>query len=311
MSAAEKVEVSHQPVADLKMDGGTQPRSRINDEVVSEYAALWKSGAEFPPVIAFHDGATTWLADGFHRTHAARQAGVKSIPAEVYPGTRRDAILYSVGANAAHGVRRTNEDKRKAVMTLLQDEEWGQWSDREIARQCAVSKSFVNSLRSSLSTNASEPAPPRTYKNKHGTVSTMRTDKIGRKKPAEVTDSNGTVKKPVEERREEISTLAAEGHRAEQIASKLGVDVARVRRIAKRFDIPLPDQHIGKVHHVQVRRVIEQTITGLEGYALGLNTIGSLSEVTSEEASEWLESLTASLKALNKLKRNLTEIANG
>lgn len=90
------------------------------------------------------------------------------------------AVLHSVGANAQHGQRRTNADKRKAVMTLLNDEEWGQWSDREIARQCAVSKSFVNKLRPSLSTMDSEKSVPRTYTTKHGTVSTMNTQNIGR-----------------------------------------------------------------------------------------------------------------------------------
>jgi len=44
-------------------------------------------------------------------------------------GTQRDAILHSVGANATHGLRRSNQDKRKAVVTLLEDNEWCQWSD--------------------------------------------------------------------------------------------------------------------------------------------------------------------------------------
>ena len=34
-------------------------------------------------------------------------------------------------------------------MKLLRDEEWSQWSDNEIARQCAVSQRFVSSLRPS------------------------------------------------------------------------------------------------------------------------------------------------------------------
>jgi hypothetical protein len=42
------------------------------------------------------------------------------------------------GAQGAHGLRRTNEDKRRSVMTLLNDPEWAVWSDRAIARQCAV-----------------------------------------------------------------------------------------------------------------------------------------------------------------------------
>jgi hypothetical protein len=36
----------------------------------------------------------------------------------------RDAILFSVSANGTHGQRRTNEDKRRAVLCLLNDPEW-------------------------------------------------------------------------------------------------------------------------------------------------------------------------------------------
>jgi hypothetical protein len=93
---------------------------------------------------------------------------------------RRDAILYSVGANEAHGLRRTNDDKPRAVMTLLTDAEWATWSDREIARRCAVSPDFVSKLHRSLSSDDSEA---RTYTTKHGTVATMNTAAIG--KPAD------------------------------------------------------------------------------------------------------------------------------
>ena len=54
----------------IRIDGGTQSRVEINNEIVAEYAALIKAGAEFPPVIVFYDGVDTWLADGFHRFHA-------------------------------------------------------------------------------------------------------------------------------------------------------------------------------------------------------------------------------------------------
>ncbi len=39
------------------------------------------------------------------------------------------------------------EDKRRAVMTLLQDVEWGQWSDREIAQRCKVEHKTVGKIR--------------------------------------------------------------------------------------------------------------------------------------------------------------------
>lgn len=131
----------------IRTDGGTQPRVAVSDEVVAEYADLYRQGEIFPPVTVFHDGATYWLADGFHRYWATRNAGRNVIAAEVHPGTLRDAILHSVGANATHGLRRTNADKRKAVLTLLDDEEWAQWSDRETAKRCGVHHKTVSSTR--------------------------------------------------------------------------------------------------------------------------------------------------------------------
>jgi len=75
-------------------------------------------------------------------------------------------------------------DKRRAVMKLLNDDEWSQWSDREIARRCAVSHMTVNRLREemSLSQSYSEPVEPRTYTTKHGTTATMRGVKTPYKK---------------------------------------------------------------------------------------------------------------------------------
>jgi hypothetical protein len=134
-------------------------------------------GEAFPPVVVFHDGKDYWLADGFHRRDAAIGAGLLEIEAEVKQGTQRDAILYSVGANADHGLRRTNDDKRRSVIRLLEDEEWGKWSDREIAKRCNVNPHLVAELRPVTVNNPSES---RTYTTKHGTQATMNTARIGK-----------------------------------------------------------------------------------------------------------------------------------
>lgn len=97
-----------------------------------------------------YDGNDYWLWDGFHRLDAHKKAGCTSIRANVKQGTRRDAVLASVGANNNHGLRRTNDDKRRAVITLLNDAEWVKWSDREIAQQCKVSHTFVGKMRQDL-----------------------------------------------------------------------------------------------------------------------------------------------------------------
>ena len=74
-------------------------------------------------------------------------------------GTLRDAILFSVSANASHGLRRTNEDKRRAVLTLLNDPTWVQWSDREIARHCRVGADLVGKMRPQVVTVVSDSEP--------------------------------------------------------------------------------------------------------------------------------------------------------
>jgi hypothetical protein len=131
----------------IRPDGGTQPRTGLDLKTVADYAEEIKTGAKFPPVILFFDGSHYWLADGFHRVAAAKFAGKQRIQAEIKQGTLRDAQLHAVGANATHGLRRSREDKRRAVVMLLEDAEWGQLGNREIARYCKVSHTFVANLR--------------------------------------------------------------------------------------------------------------------------------------------------------------------
>lgn len=92
-------------------------------------------------------------------------------------GTQRDAIPYSVSANSKHGLRRTNADKRKAVLTLLNDEEWSEWSDREIARRCEVSNRVVSNYREESTVNRSQSG-----KGKAADGRTIDTTNIGSKR---------------------------------------------------------------------------------------------------------------------------------
>jgi regulator of replication initiation timing len=168
----------------IRIDGGTQSRERLNEEVVAEYAEAYEAGDKFPPVTVFFDGSDFWLADGFHRFFAAQKAGVKLLDAKEVVGTLRDAKLFSLSANAKHGLNRSNADKRKAVMAMLEDEEWSKWSSREIAKACSVSHTFVDSAKASLATVASEKPKEVTYINKHGTVAAMKTANIGKAAPS-------------------------------------------------------------------------------------------------------------------------------
>ncbi len=189
----------------LRLDGGTQMRARLDDNTVREYAAAMSSGwGQFPPIIVYYDGADHWLGDGFHRVAAARDAGITTAPADIRAGHRRDAILHAAGANASHGLRRSQADKRRSVETLLRDDEWRDWSDREIARKCNVSADLVGAVRRELhpppppvtvvsdsepAATATAPAPApvvveRTFVTKHGTTAVMQTANIGKTQPA-------------------------------------------------------------------------------------------------------------------------------
>lgn len=164
----------------IRIDGGTQPREAIDEQLVAEYA---ESVGDLPPMVVFNDGADYWLADGFHRWHAYRKAGFTTVSCDVRKGTCRDAVLYSVGANAEHGKRRTNADKRKAVQTLLNDAEWSKWSDRAIAKACRVGADLVATVRPKAHLSETIDRPERNA-TRGGTTYTVKTENIGRKPAA-------------------------------------------------------------------------------------------------------------------------------
>ena len=175
----------------IKLDPRCQIRGQEDGHTVDDYADAMLAGATFPPLVVFFDGETYWLADGFHRWWAASAvagsapAGSalsrKELDAEVHEGGLREAILFACRANAAHGLPRTKGTKQRAVDTLLEDEEWSAWSDREIARRCLVSHTFVANRRSVLSRSSGNVAShDRRYTTKHGTEAVMSTPNIGR-----------------------------------------------------------------------------------------------------------------------------------
>lgn len=132
---------------DLRIDGGTQGRSVIDQATVYSYLEHMKEGDEFPKMFAFYDGATYWLVDGFHRYHAYKLLGIKEIEIAYKPGTLEEAQVYSFGVNGTHGKPRTIEDKRKVVLAAFEHSYTKDSSDREIAKICHVSHTFVASVR--------------------------------------------------------------------------------------------------------------------------------------------------------------------
>ncbi len=170
----------------IEIDESVQSRIGINQQTLDEYIEAWEKGDNFPPVELYFDEQTYWVGDGFHRIKSRLKANVRGnkIEAIVHHGDRRDAILHSVGANAKHGLRRTNEDKRHAVELLLRDKEWSQWSNREIARKADVSEFLVRSTRQAIcDLNADETSERLVQRN--GSVYIQNSEKIGKTQKAQ------------------------------------------------------------------------------------------------------------------------------
>ncbi len=160
---------------DIDIYSGTQTRVSTNDEAVEGYAEAMKQGAVFPPVVVFFDGAKYYLADGFHRYLAAKKIEERDLPADVREGTRGDALIHALGANATNGVYRTNVDKRNAVEIAL--EEWTDRSNAYLADICKVSIELVRRTRKTLGLESPD-----------GVVG-----RDGKKYPGRRTDSDGSM----------------------------------------------------------------------------------------------------------------------
>lgn len=191
----------------IRIDGGTQARVKLNQDVVKEYAEHMRDGEKFPPVTVFHDGSEYWLADGFHRYFATKANGQTSIEADVKTGTLDDAMLYAFSANGRRGLSMSAEDNRKIIMTMLNHSDWSKWSLAEIASHVGVSKMTVSRVKATM---ASDPEESSVKKYKYGDeVREVDTNKLKTKKKVErpTTKPDVTTADPTAELQDRIGEL--------------------------------------------------------------------------------------------------------
>ena len=131
----------------VRLDGGTQVRVDLYvDDVVQSYADAIEAGEELPPIDVVDDGDNLWLVDGYHRHAAHLRLRRAVISARVTRGTREDAQWLAAAANADHGLRRTNADKRAAVRLALANPRAAKLSISQIAKHCRVSRQLAEDV---------------------------------------------------------------------------------------------------------------------------------------------------------------------
>lgn len=190
----------------IRIDGGTQARVQLNQDVVKEYAEKMRDGEQFPPITVFHDGSEYWLADGFHRYFATKTNGTTSVEADVKTGTLDDAILFAFSANGRRGLSMSAEDNRIIIMTMLKHTEWSKWALTEIAKHVGVSKMTVSRVKASMDTPEEESTVKKyKYKDEVREVDTAKTKTKKKNKPTTEPDVN--IENPNAELQDRIGEL--------------------------------------------------------------------------------------------------------
>ncbi len=187
-------------LSDIRLDGGTQVRVSIDLDTVAAYAERMEAGDVFRAVDVYHDGASYWLADGFHRWHAAKRAGKDTIAAIVKSGTLDDAIWDALTANKTNGLPLSNADKAKAVGIALA--KWPDRSDPVIADRVGVHRNTVAKYRNGAGESTST--------NCAGSEPTRRVGKDGKSRPVNRTaddDIPSTAEKLVDQVGRDLMTL--------------------------------------------------------------------------------------------------------
>ncbi|MDP3001185.1 MAG: hypothetical protein Q8N47_27125, partial [Bryobacterales bacterium] len=75
---------------------------------------------------------------------------MEEIDCDIRQGTQEDAQWYSYSANQGHGLRRTTEDKQRAVKAALVHPKGAGMSDSDIARHVGVDHKTVAAQRKAI-----------------------------------------------------------------------------------------------------------------------------------------------------------------
>ncbi len=141
----------HLSLSDITIDPTLQMRVKMSEDAIDEYAENIDKIP--PPRVVMDDDGHYYLID-WHRFSSYQKAGKEKAPFEVIKGTWTDALHLAAGSNSDHGVRRTPDDKRKAVETLLSVNGYHEMSDHALAEICKVSHPFVARVRATFKPNA-------------------------------------------------------------------------------------------------------------------------------------------------------------
>jgi transposase-like protein len=113
---------------------------------LAHVATLAELEGRWPPILVTrHDHV---VIDGHHRVAAAQHLGLSEIPALFFDGSPQEAYVEFVRCNVGHGLPLTLPERKRAVGHILVANP--DWSDRRLAKLCALSPTTVGRIRAEL-----------------------------------------------------------------------------------------------------------------------------------------------------------------
>ena len=258
----------------IRLDGGTQARDKMDKNTISEYAQQMMEGAVFPPIEVFYDKKDYWLVDGFHRYHACMNIKRKEIEVKITEGTKHEAFEYSLGVNDKHGRPRSSEDKRKALNKAFNDPITSKNTNSYIAKKCKLTHTFVIKYKAQLekeklsSTKANAPKVEAVTEDEH-LIPSEHYELAEEDKLKELSSSNVELIEEVEKLKFDLAVLKMEEDTAAQ--EEIKETIATLREENKRLERELDamkvsrDQYMKKANEaVKQIAMLQKKIKALE-----------------------------------------------
>jgi predicted transcriptional regulator len=112
------------PVGDIDIGRSQKNQARLinplDEELVAQYAIDMKAGDEFPPIVVWADRKGNVLISGIHRTMAALEANIDTLPAWVVtPDTQAQVSVLTYEANTTHGKATAIMERVQQAMFLI------------------------------------------------------------------------------------------------------------------------------------------------------------------------------------------------
>lgn len=272
------------------------------------------------------------ILDGRNRYRACRELGIAPL-FRTYTGDSPVAFVWSLNGERRHldvaqraaigaeMLATLQEESRKRQLANLRRgnsvlppmEERAPASPRRRPRSVDEAARIVNAGATNISYAHSvmERDPALFQKIKAGEVNVKEAYLQVRGRAPAKPQSHVSRGAPRERRIADIRRLAQEGNRMEQIAAQLGISEKRVSLIAHAAGITLADASFLRSHKIRAHRVIEETVSSLEGLALGLRTVAGLRlEFDPAETTEWVKSIDASMRVINRLRKYLRGVSH-